>query len=262
MKVRRRLGRLLRWGLAVGAFAFVVWVVPIRDRCWDPRAPASTALTVTRDAAGCVLHVRTGDVRVDAAECAKLQCEPGVGSTLGRANLGMLLAVLAVYAAGTFAWAARWRLLLGFAGIDMTVLHVWRISTEAQAAGILLPGGIGGDALRIASVLSRPSRPGEERAPAAIAVASVLLDRAIGLSVMSALAAVMGFALGGLPRDRSRTRWRGSPSRSRWAWSSSGERPSIGSAGSCGGVWPASSGRCCTTFAIPARPARSRVRRP
>jgi glycosyltransferase 2 family protein len=198
LKVRRRIGRLLRWGLAVVALTFVVWVVPIRDRCWDPRAPASTALTVTRDGAGCVLHVRTGDVRVDAAECAKLQCEPGVGSTLAGANLAMLLAVLAVYAAGTLAWAARWRLLLGFAGIDMTLLRVWRISTEAQAAGVLLPGGIGGDALRIASVLSRPSVPGEDRAPPAIAVASVLLDRAIGLSVMAAVAAAMGFALGGL----------------------------------------------------------------
>jgi glycosyltransferase 2 family protein len=198
LSVRRRIVRLFRWGLAVVALAFVVWVVPIRDRCWDPRAPASTALTVTRDGGGCVLHVRTGDVRVDTADCAKLQCEPGVGSTLARANVGMLLAVLAVYAAGTLAWAARWRLLLGFAGIDMTVVHVWRISTEAQAAGILLPGGIGGDALRIASVLSRPSRPGEERPPAAIAVASVLLDRAIGLSVMAAVAAALGFALGGL----------------------------------------------------------------
>jgi len=198
LNVRRRVGRLLRWGLALAALTFVVWVVPIRDRCWDPRAPASTALTVSRDREGCVLHVRTGDVRIDAAECAKLQCEPGVGSTLANARIGVLLAVLAVYAVGTLAWAARWRLLLGFAGIDMSVLGVWRISTEAQAAGILLPGGIGGDALRIAGVLARPARPGEVRAPAVIAVASVLLDRAIGLSVMAGVAATLGFALGGL----------------------------------------------------------------
>jgi hypothetical protein len=214
---RKRIGRLLRWGLALVALTFVVWVVPIRDRCWDPRAPASTALTVTRDGAGCVLHVRTGDVRIDAAECGKLQCEPGVGSTLAHANVGLLLGVLAVYAVGTLAWAARWRLLLEFAGIDMSVLSVWRISTEAQAAGILLPGGIGGDALRIASVLGRPSRPGEERAPAAIAVASVLLDRAIGLSVMAGVAATLGFALGGLHAGPFAYALAGIPVPSPWA---------------------------------------------
>ena len=194
----RRIGRLVRWGLAIAALAFVVGMVPVRDRCWDPRAPASTALAVTREGTGCVLHVPSGDVRIGAAECAKLECEPGVASTFARARFEILLAVLALYAVGTLAWAARWRALLAFAGIDMTVLHVWRVTTEAQAAGILLPGGIGGDALRIASVIARPARPGEERAPAAIVVASVLLDRAIGLSVIAAVAATLGFALGGL----------------------------------------------------------------
>jgi uncharacterized membrane protein YbhN (UPF0104 family) len=87
---------------------------------------------------------------------------------------------------------------LGFAGIDLTLSRVWRISIEAQAGGILLPGGLGGDALRIASVLARPTRPGEPRAPATIVVASVLLDRVIGLSLIAGLASVLGFAFGGL----------------------------------------------------------------
>jgi uncharacterized membrane protein YbhN (UPF0104 family) len=61
-----------------------------------------------------------------------------------------------------------------------------------------LPGGIGGDALRIASVAARPTRAGERRAPLAIVVASVMLDRVVGLAVLSALAAALGFAWGGL----------------------------------------------------------------
>jgi uncharacterized protein (TIRG00374 family) len=195
---RVRLGRLLSWALALAALAFVAWVVPVRDRCWDPRAPASTSVTVTRQADGCLLHLRTGEVRVDAVQCAELRCEPGVASALSRARPGVLAALIALYALGTLAWAARWRSLLAFAGIDMSLAQVWRVSIEAQAGGILLPGGIGGDALRVAAVLARPTRAGQERAHAAIVVASVLLDRAIGLAVIAAVAAGLGFVWGGL----------------------------------------------------------------
>jgi hypothetical protein len=197
-----RTGRIVAWALAVVALAFVAWVVPVRDRCWDPRAPESTKVSVTRENDGCILHLRSGEVRIAQAECAELRCEPGVASTLTHARPDVLAVLLAVYALGMLLWAARWRTLLAFAGVDMSVMQVWRVSTEAQAGGILLPGGIGGDALRIASVVARPTRPGERRAPAAIVVASVLLDRAIGLSVIAVVAAGMGFAWGGV-RDGS-----------------------------------------------------------
>ena len=195
---RWRVGRILPWALAVAALSFVVWMIPIRDRCWDPRAPQSTRVAVTRSEDACVLHLRTGDVSVGAAQCADLQCEPGVVSTFAHARVGILAGLLAVYALGTLAWAARWRALLAFAGIDLPLLKVWRISIEAQAGGILLPGGLGGDALRIASVVARPTVPGEARSPATIVVASVLLDRAVGLSLIAGVAALMGVASGGL----------------------------------------------------------------
>jgi uncharacterized membrane protein YbhN (UPF0104 family) len=145
-----------------------------------------------------VLYVRTGEVRIDAAACGRLRCEPGVASALAHARLGWLGALFGLYAVGTLAWAARWRALLGFAGVDLGLRQVWRVSTEAQAGGVLLPGGIGGDALRVAAVLAMPSRAGQPRAPAAIVIASVLLDRAVGLSVIAAVAATLGFAWGGL----------------------------------------------------------------
>jgi uncharacterized membrane protein YbhN (UPF0104 family) len=198
LKVRARLTRVLRWALAVAALGFVAWVVPVRDRCWDPRSPATTRVAVTRSAAGCVLHLRSGEVEEPASECAQLTCEPGLASTSAHADAAVLLGLLALYGLGYLAWAARWRSLLSFAGVDMSLGQVWRVSIEAQAGGVLLPGGIGGDALRIAAVVSRPTRAGEVRAPAAIVVASVLLDRAIGLSVIAALAAVLGLGLGGL----------------------------------------------------------------
>lgn len=208
---RPRLGKLLSWALALAALAFVVSAVPLRDRCWDARAPASTRVAVTREASGCVLHLRTGEVRIAASECAALRCEPGVASTFAHARPGVLAAMLLVYALGTLAWAARWRALLRFAGIHLSLVEVWRLSVEAQAGGVLLPGGLGGDAFRIASVVSRPVEPGSTMAPdgtsaasprhgrdlVAIVVASVLLDRAVGLAVIAAVAAVGGFVWGG-----------------------------------------------------------------
>lgn len=189
--------RVLSWALALVALAFVVWAVPLRDRCWDPRAPKSTRVGITREPSGCLLHLTSGEVRVDASTCAQLKCEPGVVSTLVGARPGVILAMMGVYAFGTFVWAARWRALLGFAGIDLRLSEVWRISIEAQAGGVLLPGGIGGDALRIAGVVARPTRSGEARSPVAIAIASVLLDRGVGLSLIAGLAAALAFIWGG-----------------------------------------------------------------
>jgi glycosyltransferase 2 family protein len=197
---RRRgyLGRLFPWLLAIAAFSFVGWMIPVRDRCWDTRAPASTRVAVSRSETGCVLHLRSGEVSVDAAECAGLRCEPGIGTSLSHARPGILAGLLGIYAFGTLAWAARWRALLSFAGIDLPLSTVWRISIEAQAGGILLPGGLGGDALRIASVMTRPTVRGQARSPMAIVVASVLLDRAVGLSLVAGIAALMGLASGGV----------------------------------------------------------------
>jgi glycosyltransferase 2 family protein len=195
---RSSLRRLLPWAIAVAALAFVAWILPVRDRCWDPRAPQSTHVAVSRTASGCVLHVRSGDVAIDPGECAQLKCEPGIVSTFARARVGVVVGLFALYALGLVAWAARWRALLAFAGIDLSIAKVWRISIEAQAGGILLPGGLGGDALRITGVLAQPTRPGEARAPAAIVIASVLLDRAVGIAFIAGVAALLGVWSGGV----------------------------------------------------------------
>ncbi len=197
---RARTMKIARWAIAAVALAFVAWIVPVRDVCWDPRAPTSTRAPVSRlaGAGGCVLHIRTGDVTLDEGSCASLQCEPGAVSTIGRARPGVLAARLLLYAFGTLAWAARWRTLLGFAGVEMKLSEVWRVSIEAQAGGVVLPGGIGGDALRIASVAARLPRIVDPRARVSVAAASVLLDRAVGLAVVSGLAAAMAFVWSGV----------------------------------------------------------------
>jgi uncharacterized membrane protein YbhN (UPF0104 family) len=190
--------RVFTWVLAVAALSFVSYMIPVRDRCWDARAAESTHVAVSRMAQGCLLHLRSGDVTIGAEECAQLHCEPGLVSTFARARLGLLAGLLGVYGVSLLAWASRWRALLSFAGIDLAVSKVWRILIEAQAGGVLLPGGLGSDALRTAAVLSRPTRPGQTRSPVAIVVSSVLLDRAIGMSLITGLAAIIGVLSGGV----------------------------------------------------------------
>lgn len=178
--------------LAVVAVTFVAWIVPIRDRCEDPLAPSTTRVAVSRTGGTCVLHIKSGDVVISAESCASLRCEAGLASTLSHARLGWVSGLLAVYILATLVWAVRWRLLLTLGGIRGSVAQVWRVVTEAQAAGVLLPGGVGGDALRIASVVRWGAK-------ASIVVASVLLDRALGLVTLAvvALAAIVAGAGGG-----------------------------------------------------------------
>jgi uncharacterized membrane protein YbhN (UPF0104 family) len=176
--------------------AFVAWQVPVLDRCRDPRT-SSTTVSVSRAEGRCVLYLASGEVTIPEQQCAELKCEPGVLSTFRAAKVGILAGLFGLYVLGTLAMAARWRALLGFAGVDLGLLRVWRVWIEAQAGGVLLPGGIGGDALRAASVVAMPARPGQARAPTSIVIASVLLDRVIGLSLIAGVAAAFGFASGG-----------------------------------------------------------------
>ncbi|MGO8996490.1 MAG: lysylphosphatidylglycerol synthase transmembrane domain-containing protein [Polyangiaceae bacterium] len=141
--------RAFAWGLALAALAFVVYAVPIRDHCDDP---------------------------------TKLKCEPGLLTVLAGARVGILAGLLALYFFATLAWAARWRALLALAKVPLGLLETWRITLEAQAGGILLPGGIGGDALRVGFVTGKG-------ADLPTVIAAVLLDRAIGLVTVAALAA-------------------------------------------------------------------------
>src|SRR5438552_7826951 len=147
--------RVLAWGLALAALTFVATVVPIRDRCQGPGGAPHAQVAVTRDAAGCLLHRVGGDFRIPPAECDRLKCEPGLVSSFAGARLPVVAGLLALYFAGIFAWASRWHALLSFTGVKVTRRELWRITLESQAGGILLPGGIAGDALRVGFVVSR-----------------------------------------------------------------------------------------------------------
>ena len=139
----------------MAALGFVAYAVPLRDRC----GPAG--------------------------------CEPGLLTTLRTANVPALLALFGVYLFGTLAWAARWRALLGLAEVRLSLVEVWRVTLEAQAGGILLPGGVGGDALRVAYVKSRAPEAAVSKV-----IASTLADRVVGLSTLAGVASVAAVSFG------------------------------------------------------------------
>jgi uncharacterized membrane protein YbhN (UPF0104 family) len=101
--------------------------------------------------------------------------------------LGLLLLI---YLGGTLAWAARFRALIVLAGVPVTIAETWRITLESQAGGILLPGGIGGDALRVGFVVGRGG-------DLTTVIAAVLLDRVIGMVTVTGLAAALAASSGG-----------------------------------------------------------------
>jgi uncharacterized membrane protein YbhN (UPF0104 family) len=150
-----RLKRLLVWGVAIAAITYVVVAVPFHDRCTD---------------AG---------------------CSPGLLTTLKSIDVPYLVPLFAIYLGSTLAWAARWRSLLGIAGVHVPLLRVWSVTLEAQAGGILLPGGIAGDTLRVAYV-----RSAQPSAPLSGILASVFVDRVVGLVSLCALASTFALVLG------------------------------------------------------------------
>jgi len=175
--------------ISIVGLAFVLWVLPVRDVCRDPARPDLGSAPLSRAESGCVIHGARGDRRLDAAQCAALRCQPGLVTTLSQARVGVVLGLSLLPFLSAIVWSARWRTLLGIAGRPPPLRRVWRITVESQAAGVLLPGSLGGDALRIAWAAA-------DGTPLAVVVGSVLLDRAIGLTMLALTAGALGLSLG------------------------------------------------------------------
>lgn len=189
MNVRPSAKRALTWALALLALSFVAWQVPWYDRCRG-EGLGRVAL-VARGESGCRVRAADGEASLDAARCDALVCEPGLASSARRTRGDAALALALAYLLSTAIWAARWRSLLAVADVPMTIARAWRITLEAQAGGVLLPGGVGGDALRIAAA----SAAGEG-APLAKIVASTLADRVLGLVTLASLSVVVAVVAG------------------------------------------------------------------
>lgn len=101
-----------------------------------------------------------------------------VVATLARVDLGWLGLGLAIYVAGVFVRALRWRLLLP--RLNAPAIKIRRLAELYFVSfffNSFLPTGIGGDVVRIAEVAPAVGLPA--------AASSVIADRAIGLTATS-----------------------------------------------------------------------------
>lgn len=97
--------------------------------------------------------------------------EPGeVLEALSGARPGPLLWAMGLFLGGVVFSALPWKLLLEPLRVELSWRHAVELSLMGFCVNNLVPGGLGGDALRAWAAASRSGRP-------APAVASVLLDR-------------------------------------------------------------------------------------
>ncbi len=112
-----------------------------------------------------------------------------IWNTLADAQGGWVVAAIVVNIATVPLMAFRWQLLLAAKRIPMSLGWLTRTYFVSLFAGQFLPAAIGGDAVR-AIELGRRTEDAPE------AVASVLIDRLVGVVSLVALA-LIAFALGG-----------------------------------------------------------------
>jgi uncharacterized membrane protein YbhN (UPF0104 family) len=181
----KRFSQYFFWLLALAALSAVVATVPYWDRCSDPTSHGVLAVEPL-EGGTCRVHEHGSSRTLEAEACGRLKCEPGLKSVAPRLRWDVSLGLLGLYFVGTVVWALRWRELVRLTRTSLDVKAAWTINTEASAAGVLLPGGVGGDALRVASLAQRGiSLPK--------ALASVVVERLVGLSTLAIVA--LGFSV-------------------------------------------------------------------
>ncbi len=113
---------------------------------------------------------------------------PQLGVRLAGADAGLLVAALAVLFLMSFLAGVRWQAISWLAGAPLNHVAARRGLFIGLFFNQTLPSSIGGDAMRIWLV-------NREGAPLTAAVASVLLDRAVGLAALAWVAVLGVFAL-------------------------------------------------------------------
>src|SRR5205823_8213051 len=112
-----------------------------------------------------------------------------VANTLRGTDLAWFLPAVVVSIATVPMMALRWQLLLEAKHVSVPLGWLTRTYFVALFAGQFLPAAIGGDAVRVVEL-------GRRTGDAPEAVASVLIDRLVGVVSLVALA-VIAYALGG-----------------------------------------------------------------
>ena len=150
-----------------------------------------------------VLEQRGGQIRVDlpgreaawfaAGQAAEFRdtggqvVHPGMSRVLGRLRPGFYILAAVILAGQLTLMGVRWWYLMRRESLSVGLWATIRLMYVGHFFNFFLPGATGGDVIRAYLVTRRTTAR-------TVAVATVLLDRFVGLAGMSALAGVMALA--------------------------------------------------------------------
>jgi uncharacterized membrane protein YbhN (UPF0104 family) len=100
-------------------------------------------------------------------------------------NMNALLLAGGIYLAGVLLTFVRWYILVRAQGLPFTLVNAFRLGLIGFALSTFLPGSVGGDIIKAAQIAREQSRR-------TVAVATVLLDRFMGLCSLVWLVALVG----------------------------------------------------------------------
>jgi uncharacterized membrane protein YbhN (UPF0104 family) len=171
---------VLKYGLGLGILIWVVW--SHLSRPYDD-LPTLAASTIGLAAAPC------GEGPIYSA-CALFPGRPGrdvgIVGVLGQPiHLGFLLLAGVVCVTGILLTFVRWYLLVRAQDIPFTLASALRLGLVGYYFSTFLPGSVGGDIIKAACIAWEQSRR-------TVAVATVVIDRVVGLCGLLWLAALLG----------------------------------------------------------------------
>jgi uncharacterized protein (TIRG00374 family) len=189
-----------KYVVALGVLAVVIW------RSWDPHDPAAEP-ALAASTVGLVAPVPGGAGPLVAAAAAYPGRTESKGLRYvwqehvlkGRIHLEYLALALCICAAGVLLTFVRWYILVRALDLPFTLADAMRLGMIGLYFNSLLPGSVGGDILKAAFLAREQSRR-------TAAVASVVMDRVLGLWALFWLVAVLGgafYLLGWFP-ERAR----------------------------------------------------------
>ena len=151
---------LLKYGIGLGLLALVIWLN------WNARPGKSTP-------EGQNLATVGGGL-VNGWEVAT-RTTPGLGETLSRPIHILPMLVGFVLCAGALLLTiVRWHLLVRAQNLDFPLRSAMRLGLVGYFLNTFMPGSVGGDILKAVAISREQSRR-------AVAVSTIIIDRAIGL---------------------------------------------------------------------------------
>ena len=116
--------------------------------------------------------------------------EVGLAAALSRPlNWPAFLVALAIFSAGAFLTFIRWFVLVRAQDLPFTMASAFRLGMIGLYFSAFLPGSVGGDIVKAVAIAREQSRR-------TVAVATVILDRVIGLCGLFWLVTLLGNGFG------------------------------------------------------------------